>query len=127
MTIPDIRAQRSSGIPSSLRDGVQYAEFDGTISHVNHDVVQVDVSDAVGMPLSTITFLTGRDGMVVIDNSGKAVGNLARGDHLTFWIREGRYGLSPTLKDRPMLIVEPARTEELIENLGLPEHFIDLR
>jgi hypothetical protein len=110
-----------------VRNGIQFAEFKGIVSQVNHDVIQVEISDVAGIPLSTIAFLSGKDGQVVIDETGKQVNTLTRGDHLTFWIREGRFGVSPTLKDHPMLIVPPARVEQLIENLGLPEHFIDLR
>lgn len=110
-----------------VRNGIQFAEFEGIVSQVNHDVIQVEISDVAGIPLSTIAFLTGKDGHVVIDETGKQVNTLVRGDRLTFWIREGRFGVSPTLKDQPMLIVRPERVEQLIENLGLPEHFIDLR
>jgi hypothetical protein len=110
-----------------VRNGIEFAEFKGIVSQVNHDVIQVQISDVAGLPLSTIVFLTGKDGHVVIDETGKQVSTLVRGDQLTFWIREGRFGVSPTLKDHPMLIVSPERVEQLIENLGLPEHFIDLR
>jgi hypothetical protein len=108
-------------------NGVQFAEFRGTISQVNHDVVQVEVSNVVGTPISTIAFLTGRDGQIVIDRAGKTISDLKRGDELTFWIREGRFGVSPNWTDHPMLIARPERVEELIENLGLPDHFLDLR
>ncbi len=108
-------------------NGVQFAEFQGVIEQVNNDVIQVRVSDVMGTPISRIVFLTGKDGQVVVNPAGKAVSNLERGDRLTFWIREGQFGVSPTLKDHPMLIVRPERAEELIENLGLPDHFIDLR
>ncbi len=110
-----------------VRNGIQFAEFEGIVSQVNHDVIQVEISDVAGIPLSTIAFLSGKDGQVVLDETGTQVNTLKRGDHLTFWIREGRFGVSPTLKDHPMLIIRPERVEQLIENLGLPEHFIDLR
>jgi len=88
-------------------NGIQFAEFRGTISQVNHDVVQVEISNVVGTPISTIAFLTGRDGQIVIDPKGKTISDLKRGDELTFWIREGRFGVSPHFTDHPMLIVRP--------------------
>ncbi len=111
----------------AVKRGIEFAEFRGTVSQVNHDLVQVNVLDIAGMPISTIAFLMGKDGQVVIDRQGKKVNDLERGDQLTFWIREGLFGVSPTLKDHPMLLVRPENVEELIENLGLPQHFIDLR
>jgi hypothetical protein len=111
----------------TIVNGVEFAEFRGIIVQVNDDVIQVRVSDVMGTPISKIVFLTGKDGQVVVNPAGKAVSHLERGDRLTFWIREGQFGVSPTLKDHPMLIVRPERAEELIENLGLPDHFIDLR
>jgi hypothetical protein len=109
------------------RGGIEIAEFKGTVSQVDHDVVQVKVSDVMGTPISTIVFLTGRDGQVVINRWGKTVATLRSGDRLTFWIREGLFGVSPTLTDHPMLLVRPERAEELIENRGLPDHFLDLK
>jgi hypothetical protein len=109
------------------KGGIKFAEFRGTVSQVNHDVVQVQVLDVMGTPISTIAFLMGRDGQVVVDQWGGKIEDLKRGDQLTFWIREGLFGVSPTLIDHPMLLVRPENVEQLIENLGLPQHFIDLR
>ena len=111
----------------TVKSGLDFAVFKATVTQVNHDVIQVNVLDVMGTPISTIAFLMGRDGEVVVDPEGKPVSSLKRGDRLTFWIREGVFGVSPTLQDHPMLIVKPGRVEELIENLGLPDHFIDLR
>lgn len=60
-------------------NGVAFAEFRGTILQVNHDVVQVEVSDVAGIGISTIAFLTGKDGQVVIDGAGRTVSSLKRG------------------------------------------------
>jgi hypothetical protein len=61
----------------TVKDGVKYATFNGKVAKVGHDYVQVEVKD------------------------------LKVGDHLTFWVREGRFGISPTLTDQPMSIVKP--------------------
>ncbi len=35
------------------------------------------------------------------------VSDLKVGDQLTFWVREGQFGVSPTLIDQPMKIIKP--------------------
>ena len=106
---------------------LEYAEFKGRVSRVDHDVVQVDVLNTAGTSISNVAFLMGQDGHVVMDRRGKTIDRLTLGDKLTFWVREGQFGVSPTLKAHPMLLVTPESVEALIENLGLPQHFIDLR
>jgi hypothetical protein len=69
--------------------------------------VQVEVSDDANMPISTIAFQIGVGGKVTINNKIEKVGDLKIGDLLTFWVREGEFGISPTLADHPMTIIKP--------------------
>jgi hypothetical protein len=90
-----------------VKDGVKYATFNGKVSKVGHDYVQVEVSDVSDNPISMIAFQIGTGGRVTLGDKVEAVKDLKVGDHLTFWVREGRFGVSPTLTDQPMAIVKP--------------------
>jgi hypothetical protein len=91
----------------TVKDGVKYATFNGKVSKVGHQFVQVAVSDAFDNPISMIAFQLGAGGRITVDGKEERVKDLKVGDHLTFWVREGRFGVSPTLKDEPMAIVHP--------------------
>jgi len=90
-----------------MKDGVKYATFNGSVSKVGRNFVQVQVSDVADNPISTIAFQIGTGGKVTLGNQVEPVENLKVGDHLTFWVREGRFGVSPTLTDQPMKIIKP--------------------
>lgn len=90
-----------------VRDGIKFATFDGKVSKVGRQFVQVAVSDDAGIPISTIAFEIGKGGRVTIDSKVEKVGDLKVGDQLTFWVREGQFGISPTLTDQPMTIIKP--------------------
>jgi hypothetical protein len=74
---------------------------------VGHDYVQVEVSDPSDNPISMIAFQIGTGGKITLGDKVVPVKDLQVGDHLTFWVREGRFGVSPTLTDQPMAIVKP--------------------
>jgi hypothetical protein len=90
-----------------VKDGVKFATFDGKVSKVGHEFVQVEVSDDANIPISTIAFQIGVGGQVTINDKIEKVKDLKVGDLLTFWVREGQFGISPTLTDRPMTIIKP--------------------
>jgi len=90
-----------------VKDGVKFATFDGKVSKVGHEFVQVEVSDVADIPISTIAFKIGVGGKVTMDSKVKKVKDLKVGDLLTFWVREGQFGISPTLTDQPMAIIKP--------------------
>ena len=91
----------------TVQDGVKYATFNGKVSKVGHDFVQVEVSDAYNNPISMIAFQLGVGGRITVADKAEPVKDLKVGDHLTFWVREGRFGVSPTLTDEPMPIIKP--------------------
>jgi len=91
----------------TLKDGVKYATFNGKVSKVGHNYVQVEVSDVSDNPISMIAFQIGTGGKITLEDKVVPVKDLQVGDHLTFWVREGRFGISPTLTDQPMPIVKP--------------------
>jgi hypothetical protein len=90
-----------------VKDGVKFATFDGKVSKIGHEFVQVQVSDDANIPISTIAFQIGVGGKVTMNNKIEKVRDLKVGDLLTFWVREGRFGISPTLTDEPMTIIKP--------------------
>jgi hypothetical protein len=91
----------------TVKDGVKYATFNGKVSKVGDQFVQVEVSDTFDNPISMIAFRLGTGGRITVDGKAERVKDLKVGDHLTFWVREGRFGVSPTLTDQPMAIVKP--------------------
>jgi hypothetical protein len=91
----------------TVKDGVKFAKFDGTVTKVGTQFVQVAVSDVANLPISTIAFQIGTGGRITMGDKVIKVADLQAGDALTFWVREGKYGVSPTLTDEPMAIVKP--------------------
>lgn len=91
----------------TVRDGMKYARFNGKVSKVGANFVQVEVSDVANTPISTIAFRVGAGGRITIGDKLERVSDLRVGDPLTFWVREGQFGISPTLTDRPMPIIKP--------------------
>jgi hypothetical protein len=91
----------------TVNNGVKYAKFNGKVSKTGSTLVQVEISDVADIPISTIAFQVGVGGRVTVDGREESVKDLKVGDVLTFWVREGQFGVSPTLTDRPMTIVKP--------------------
>lgn len=91
----------------TVKDGVKYARFDGVVAKVGHNYVQVTISDVADIPISTIAFQIGVGGTVTIGDKTERVKDLRLKDRLTFWVREGQFGISPTLADKPMPIIQP--------------------
>ena len=91
----------------TVKDGIKYAKFDGKVSKVDHQSVQVELSDVGNIPVSTIAFEVGVGGRITLGDKTEKVKDLRVGDQLTFWVREGEFGVSPTLVDKPMAIIKP--------------------
>jgi hypothetical protein len=91
----------------TVKDGIKYAKFNGKVSKVGGGFVQVEVSDVADIPISTIAFQIGVGGKITIDGKIERVRDLKVADQLTFWVREGQFGVSPTLADEPMPIIKP--------------------
>lgn len=90
-----------------VQDGIKFATFNGKVSKMDHRFVQVQVSDDADLPISTIAFQIGVGGKVTMNGKVEKVSSLKVGDQLTFWVREGQFGISPTLTDRPMTVIKP--------------------
>ena len=91
----------------TVKDGVKYAKFNGKVSKVGKRFVQVEISDVADIPVSTIAFEIGSGGRITVEDKAEKVKDLKVGDKLTFWVREGQFGISPTLIDQPMSIIKP--------------------
>jgi hypothetical protein len=91
----------------TVKDGVKYAKFYGKVSKVDHQSVQVAISDVGSFPVATIAFEVGKGGRITLGDKTEMVKDLRVGDLLTFWVREGEFGVSPTLTDRPIAIIKP--------------------
>jgi hypothetical protein len=91
----------------TVKDGIKYAKFNGKVSKVERQSVQVEISDVGNFPVSTIAFEVGKGGLITIGDKTEKVKDLRVGDLLTFWVREGEFGVSPTLTDRPIPIIKP--------------------
>ena len=92
----------------TVKDGVKYARFDGVVVKVGDNYVQVAISDVAGIPISVIAFQIGVGGTVTMGDKTERVRDLKLKDQLTFWVREGQFGISPTLEDKPMPIIKPS-------------------
>jgi hypothetical protein len=91
----------------TVKDGEKFARFNGKVSKVGHNFVQVEVSDVANIPISKIAFKIGAGGRITMNDKVVKVSDLKLGDQLTFWVHEGKYGISPTLTDAPMSIIQP--------------------
>jgi hypothetical protein len=91
----------------TVKDGVKYAKFNGTVSKVDHQVVQVQILDVGQDPVSLVAFEVGQGGRITIGDKTEKVKDLQLGDKLTFWVREGEFGVSPTLADHPTPFIKP--------------------
>jgi hypothetical protein len=98
--------------PASCRelvvvDGVKYAKFNGAVSKVGEHFVQVAILDVADIPISTIAFEISAGGKITVGDTVETVKELKVEDKLTFWVREGQFGVSPTLSAEPMKIIKP--------------------
>jgi hypothetical protein len=91
----------------TVKDGIKYAKFNGKVSKIGNNLVEVQLSDMGGIPVSTIAFQIGVGGRITMGDTVETVKQLKIGDVLTFWVRERQFGILPTLSDPPMTIVKP--------------------
>jgi hypothetical protein len=91
----------------TVKDGIKYARFGGEVAKVGTNYVEVNVLDVANIPVNTIAFQIGIGGTVTMGDKTERVRDLKVKDQLTFWVREGEFGVSPTLADKPMPIIRP--------------------
>jgi hypothetical protein len=92
----------------TVKDGVKYAQFKGDVSKIGKHYVQVAVSDVANIPISMIAFEIGDGGTVTMNDKEVTVADLKVGDHLTFWVHEGEFGVMPTMTNKTMRIIKPS-------------------
>jgi hypothetical protein len=91
----------------TLKDGVKYARFEGSVAKAGKHYVQVAISDVANIPISMIAFEIGDGGRITMNDKEEKVADLKVGDKLTFWVHEGEFGVMPTLTDKTMRILKP--------------------
>ena len=89
------------------REGQKYATFVGKVSKVGPTFVEVSMLDVADYPISVLAFEIGKGGRVTVNGKVEKVGQLKMDDLLTFWVHEGEFGVSPTLRDKPMRLIKP--------------------
>ncbi len=90
-----------------VRAGLKYAKFMGKVAKTGASFVEVKMMNVANDPISDIGFEVGVGGRVTVNDKVEKVSQLKEGDVLTFWVREGVFGVSPTLTDEPMRIIKP--------------------
>ena|SRR5665213_1417223 len=91
----------------TVKNGVKYAKFDGHVLKVGPDVVEVEIHNVANTAISKVGFYIGTGDTITLNDKEVKVKDLKVGDLITFWIREGRYGVSPTLTEKPLKMVKP--------------------
>jgi len=91
----------------TVKDGVKFAQFKGSVAKMGTHYVQVAVSDVANNPISMIAFEIGDGGRVTLNDKEEKVADLKVGDQLTFWVHEGEFGVMPTMTDKTMRIIKP--------------------
>ena len=90
-----------------VKDGVKYAQFHGAVCRVHQHNLQVTIYDAGELPASKIAFQIGLERRVTLGSEAIKLTDLRVGDVVTFWIREGEFGISPNLTDSPIAVLPP--------------------
>lgn len=90
------------------RDGIKAAKFLGKIAKKTNDLTVVNILNVARTPISQLGFNVGAGGMITMDLKEVTVDALLKGDSLTFWVQEGRYGVWSTMSVKPLRIVKPA-------------------
>jgi hypothetical protein len=91
----------------TVRDGVKYAKFDGHVIKAGPKVVEVEIHNVANTAISKVGFHVGKGDTITLNDKEAKVEDLKVGDLITFWVREGKYGVSPTLTEKPLRMVKP--------------------
>ena len=92
----------------SVKNGVKYAKFSGTVKSVSGTEATVAMKNVAGTERATIKVNTGGGAMVTINGKETKASELKVGDDLNFYVKEGSFGASPTMEDQPTTVVTPA-------------------
>lgn len=91
----------------TVKDGVRYAKFDGHVLKAGPEVVEVEIHNVANTAISKVGFQIGIGSTITLNGKEAKVKDLKVGDLITFWVREGMYGVSPTLTEQPLKMVKP--------------------
>ena len=73
------------------KDGVKYAAFNGQVKDIDADSVTVNVLNVAGTPGGAMRWHTAMDEPMMIDGKDAKVGDLKKGDKVTFYVAEGKF------------------------------------
>lgn len=84
------------------KDGAKYAKFTGKVASVDASGVQVAVNNVAGTSVAMIQWQAAPSEAMVINDKEATVGDLKKGDKLTFWIQEGKFTISLHPGQKPL-------------------------
>ena len=91
----------------SVKNGVKYAKFSGTVKSMSGTEATVAMKNVAGTERATIKVDTGGGAMVTINGKEMKASELKVGDNLNFYVKEGDFGASPTMEEKPATVVTP--------------------
>jgi hypothetical protein len=95
-----------------VQNGIKYAKFTGRVVLVNTHHVVVAVVNEAGVAGGAIKWKTPAEDDLTINDKQSKIGDLNKGDTLTFWIQEGKLTVSemPGGKGQPFANAKHPRT-----------------
>ena len=76
------------------KDGVKYAKFYGRVTAVQGDVVHMDMLNTARTAVANVPFNLADGFKVEVNTKPTEPKDLQPGDNMTFWVREGQFGLA---------------------------------
>ena len=73
------------------KDGAKYAAFKGQVKAIDADSVTVNVVNVAGTPGGAMRWHTSMDEPMMINDKDAKVGDLKKGDTITFYVEEGKF------------------------------------
>lgn len=73
------------------KDGVKYAAFAGQVKAIDANSITVNVVNVAGTPGGAMRWNVGMDEPLTLDGKDAKVGDLKKGDKITFYVAEGKF------------------------------------
>lgn len=89
------------------KDGAKYAQFKGKVASIGADSVTVHVVNVAGTPGGAITWHTAMDEPMMINDKEGKVGDLKKGDTLTFYVQEKKFTIFMKPGGKPLPFSKP--------------------
>ena len=74
-----------------VQNGVKYAKFSGKVVKVTANHVAVEITNVAGTPGASLDWNVKPDDEMLIHDKPEKVGDLKKGDSITFWVQEKMY------------------------------------